>query len=176
MRFKHERVPMTNSCRRQITVAAVACAWLLSPPNVRGGEKLLPPDPSAPPVRILLVIPTESGKLSKQVALLDRALAESRGFLSRARSLDEADAVVEFTRYRQTVDDKGVTSDWWDGQYRLLTAPAREMRPHGEAASRFSLLIIDQESWEMRPVVDLLARTLARALGRQARPEEAGSI
>ena len=169
-------MPMTNDRRRLITEAALVCAWLLSPPNAQAGEKLLPPDPSAPPVRVLLIVPAESGQLSKQVALLDRALAESRGFLSRAASLDEADAVVQFTRYRQTVDDKGVTSDWWDGQYRLLTAPAREMRPHGEAASRFSLLIIDQESWEMRPVVDLLARTLARALGRQARPEEAGSI
>jgi len=167
---------MTNYRRWQITVAALVCAWLLSPPNAQAGEKLLPPDPSAPPVRILLIIPAESGKLSKQVALLDRALAESRGFLSRAGSLDEADAVVQFTRYRQTVDDKGVTSDWWDGQYMLLTAPARDVRLHGEVPSRFSLLIIDQEPWQIRSVVDLLARTLARALGRQARPQETESI
>jgi hypothetical protein len=166
----------TNCCRWQITVAALVCAWLLSPPNARGGEKLLPPDPSAPPVRILLIIPADSGKLSKQVALLDRALAESRGFLSRAGSLEEADAVVQFTRYRRTVDDKGVTSDWWDGQYRLLTAPARDVLLHEAVPSRFSLLIIDQEPWQMKSVVDLLARTLARALGREARQQQADSI
>jgi hypothetical protein len=120
-------------------------------------------------VRILLIIPAESGKLGKQVALLDRALAESRGFLSRAGSLEEADAIVQFTRYRRTVDDKGATTDWWDGQYRLLTAPARDARLHEEVPSRFSLLIIDQEPWQMRTVIDLLARTLARALGRLAR-------
>jgi hypothetical protein len=115
---------MTDHCRRQITVAALVCAWLLSSPHALAGEKLLPPDPSAPP----------------------------------------------------TVDDKGVRSDWWDGQYRLLTAPARDVRLHGEVPSRFSLLVIDQEPWRMRTVVDLLGRTLARALGRQARPQEADSI
>ena len=167
---------MTSHRRRQIAMAALASAWLLSPRDARGGEKLLPPDPSAPPVRILLVIPAESEKLSGQVALLDRALAESRGFLSRAASLDEADAVVQFTRYRRTVDDKGATQDWWDGQLRLLTAPARDVRPHGEVPSRFSLLIIGREPWEMKPVVDLLARTLARALGRESRSEDADSI
>jgi hypothetical protein len=98
--------------RWRITVAALACAWLLGPPNARGGEKLLPPDRSAPPVRILVITPGESGKLGRQVALLDRALAESRGFLLRAENVGEADAVVQFTQYRQSVDDKGVTSDW----------------------------------------------------------------
>jgi hypothetical protein len=166
----------TNRCRWQITVAALVCGWLLGPPNALCGEKLLPPDPSAPPVRILLIIPAESGKLSKQVTLLDRALAESRGFLLRADSLDEADAVIQFTRYRQTVDDKGVTSDWWDGQYRLLAAPARNVRLNDEVSSRFSLLVIDQQPGQIKRVVDLLARTLARALGRQARPEQADSI
>jgi hypothetical protein len=168
---------MTTIRRRlQFTVAALVCASLVGPTNARGGEKLPPPDPSAVPVRILLIIPSESGRLSKQVALLDRALAESRGFLSRAKSLEEADAVVQFTGYRVTVDDKGVTSDWWEGQYRLLVTPGRDVRLDRGVPNRFKLLIIDQEPWQMRTVVDLLARTLARALGRQARPERADSI
>lgn len=166
---------MTNDRALRIAVGALIGAWLLGPPAVGGGENLSPPDASAPPVRILLIMPAESGKLGKQVARLDRALAESRGFLSRAGSLDEADAVVHFTGFRQTLDEKGVRSDWWDGQYRLLTTPARDVRLRGEVPSRFSLLVIEQESWEMKPVVGLLARTLARALGRQARPEEADS-
>jgi hypothetical protein len=124
------------------------------------GSRPISKDPFAPPARILLIIPTESGKLGAQVALLDRALAESRGFLSRAAGLDEADVVVQFTRYRWTVDDKGTTQDWGDGQFRLLTAPTRDVRLHGKVPSRFSLLIIGREPWEMKPAVSFGRRGL----------------
>lgn len=167
---------MTSLRRRPGRLAVLLGAWLLTAPHALGGEKLLPPDPSAPPVHVLLTLPAESGNLARHVARLDRALAASRGFLLRAHSLEEADAVVEFTRYRRTVNDKGVTEDWWYGQFRLLTPPARGARLSQEVASRFALLIIDREPWEIEPVVDLLARTMARALGRESRPRRRDSI
>lgn len=167
---------MTSHRRWQIAVAALAYASLLIPLAATAGETLLPPDRSAPPVRVLLILPADGGKLTRQVALLDRALAESRGFLSRARSLDEADVLVEFTGFRQTVDDKGVPLLWWYGQYRLLTTPVRDVRLRKETPSRFSMVLADELPWNMKPVVDLLSRTLARALGREARPQKADSI
>jgi hypothetical protein len=117
-------------------------------------------------------MPTDSGKLERQVRLLERALAGSRGFLRRARTLEEADAIIEFRRYRRTLSDKGVTEDWWDGEFRLLTPSAGDVQRSGEVPNRFSLLIIGREPWGIEPVVDLLARTLARAFGRELRPKE----
>jgi len=157
-------------------VAALACAWLLNASNARGEERLLPPDPSAPPVRILLILPAESGKLARQVALLDRSLATSRGFLRRARTLDEADVVVEFASYRRRLNDQGVSQDWWEGQFRLLTPRPRDTRLSAKDPSRFTLLVAGRESWEIDPVVDLLARTMARMLGRESRPQKADTI
>jgi hypothetical protein len=110
------------------------------------------------------------------VKLLDRALASSTGFLIPARTLEEADVILRFTRYRRTVNDKGVTQDWWDGEFRLLTPSAADTELRGEVPNRFSLLVIGRESWEIEPVVDLLARTMARAFGRESRPKPGKSI
>jgi len=166
---------MASYRRWHIGGATLALAWLLTAAAAPAGETLPPPDPSAPPVHILLTIPDDSGLLAKQVALLNRELAASRGFLLRARSLDDADLVVEFTRYRSTMNDKGDIQHWWDGQVRLLAPPTPDVRL-SEDVSRFSLLIIGRESWEIEPVVDLLERWLAKALGRQAQSVGGESI
>jgi hypothetical protein len=123
-----------------------------------------------------LAIPGESGKLARQVALLDSALALSRGPLQRATALEEADAVVQFTRYRRTLNDKGVPRDWWEGQFKLLTPPAHDAGVGRRVPERFTLLVIGPESWQVEHVVDLLARTMARALGRELRPRKGDSI
>jgi len=136
---------------------------------------LLPPDPSAPKIRMLLVMPEPSGKLSRRVALFDKALSSYRGRMSRAH-LGDAEVIVEFTGYRRTIDAKGVSQDWWDGQYQLVTPPARRARLQRADPERFSLLVIGRESWEVEPAVDLLARMLAKALGREARPAKNDSI
>jgi len=77
---------MTRSRRWLMSVAAVVCGSLLALAEARAGEKLLPPDPSAPPVRVLLIVLTDSGKLGRQVALLDQASRISGLLTARAQS------------------------------------------------------------------------------------------
>jgi hypothetical protein len=167
---------VSGTRRWQITVAALLCSWLSMASSAPGEEPLFAPDASAPPVRILLTVPAEPGKLARKVASLDRALPTTRGFLRRARTLDEADVVVSFTHYCRTVDAKGVSQDWWEGQFRLLGTFAGEEPPAAKTPRPFSLVVIGRESWEVEAVVDLLARTMAKALGRDARPRKADSI
>jgi hypothetical protein len=102
---------MTTCRRREAIVATMACAWLLGSYGTQAGAPLPLPDPSAPPVRVLLVMPTGEKVLERQVRRLERGLGESRGFLRLAETLDAADVMVRFGRYRRTLDDKGVTQD-----------------------------------------------------------------
>jgi hypothetical protein len=143
---------------------------------VLGVGLLIPSSASAQAIRILLIMPSESGKLSRHVARFDEALAMSRGPLVRAANLAEADAVVEFTEYRRAVDEKGDTEDWWTGQFRLLTPPARDARLAPAVPERFKLLVIGRISRDVEPAIELLGKLLARALGREPRPARDGSV
>ena len=158
-----------------VLIAALVLGLLLAP--VAFAESPLPPpDPSAPKIRVLLVMPAPSGKLSRRVALFDKALGRYQGRMLRARDLGDAEAIVEFTRYRRTIDAQGVSQDWWDGQYQLVTPAARRARLPRAEPQHFALVVSGRESRELEPAVDLLARMLARALGREARPEPHDSI
>ena len=156
-------------------IAALVFGLLLAP-VVFADSPLLPPSPSAPKIRVLLVMPEPSGKLSGRVALFDQALSTYRGRMLRALDLGDAEAIVQFTGYRRTIDANGVPKDWWDGQYQLVSPLARRAKLPRAKPQRFSLLVIGRESWEVEPAVDLLARMLAKALGREARPEPTDSI
>jgi hypothetical protein len=127
-------------------------------------------------VRIVLVVPSDSGRLARQVKRLEAELARTRGRIVRARSLDEADAVVEFTEYRRTRNETGRTADWWHGQFKLLSPAAREVQLARGIPDRFAMVISEQEPWDMVRVLDLLGRTLAKPLGREARPVKPDSI
>ena len=160
---------------RSCLLLALLGACLASAPAVPAEQPLLPPDPSAPPVRIILTIPVEAGRLNRQVTWLDAALPTSRGFLRRAVDLNEADAIVQFTSYRRTWDDKGVSLDWWEGQLKLLSPSARA-DGRTRQLDRFTLLLIGRDAWDVDKVADLLARHMARALGRESRPKKADPI
>ncbi len=116
------------------------------------------------PIRILVVMPGEPGKLAQQVRQFEDALRTSRGPVGRASSLAEADAVVEFTAYRRMVGDKGKPQDWWYGHYILLQAPSQGARSI-QGAKRFTLVVIDREDRQVEPVLELLGTTLGGALG-----------
>jgi hypothetical protein len=135
---------------------------------------LFPPSSSAQAIRVLLVMPAESGRLSRQVAEFDAALGRSGGPLLRARTLDEADAIIQFTGYRRAFDDKGESEDWWEGQFKLLTPPVPRTGFAPAIPEHFKLLVIGRASWYAEPAVELLARTLERALGRESRPKKDG--
>jgi len=119
---------------------------------------------SAERIQVLLVIPTESGKLARQVSRFEDELRRSTGRVVRAHSLADADAVVQFTIYRRSVNDKGVSQDWWYGQYKLLKPP-RQGAGGERSAQRFAFVVSDCEDWQVQPAVGLLGVTLARALG-----------
>jgi hypothetical protein len=119
-------------------------------------------------------MPTESGRLSRQVAEFDAALGRPDGPLVRARTLDEADAIIQFTGYRRAFDDKGESEDWWAGQFKLLTTPAPRTGFAPAVPEHFKLLVIGRASWYAEPAVELLARTLERALGRESPPKKDG--
>lgn len=165
---------MTRYYRSRLSVALLG-AWLASASSASAEKPLLPPDPLAPPIRIILTIPGGSGTLARQVALLNGALPTSRGSLRRAAALDEADAIIQFTGYRRTRDDKGVSLDWWEGQFKLLT-PAARAAGSARGLEHFTLVVIGREASDVDPVVDLLARTMAQALDRESRPTKADSI
>jgi len=131
---------------------------------------LLPSFASAQPIRVLLVMPSGSAKLERQVARLERALREPRASVVQARSLAEADVVVQFTAFRHTIDDKGVASNFWEGELQVLSPSARDAGLARDGAKPFAFLVVGRETWEMEPAVALLARTLADALGRGRRP------
>ena len=119
---------------------------------------------SAGQIRVLLVMPTESGRLGHQVAQLEDALRRSTGRVVRAKSLADADAVVQVTTYRRVVNDKGESQDWWYGQYSLLKHP-RQVAGGQRSAERFVLVVMDREDWQVEPALELLGVTLAKALG-----------
>jgi hypothetical protein len=135
---------------------------------------LCPPTASTQPIRVLLVRPTESGRLSRQVAHFDAALGMPGGPLQRARTLAEADAIVQFTGYRRTLDDKGESENWWEGQYKLLTPPSPRAGYAPAVPEQFMLLVIGRPSWYAEPAVELLADALGRALGRELPPKPEG--
>jgi hypothetical protein len=80
-----------------VRIAALVVA-LLAAPIAFAESPLLPPSPKAPKIRVLLVMPAPSGKLSRRVALFDQALSGYQGRMSRARGLGDAEAIVEFHR------------------------------------------------------------------------------
>ena len=139
---------------------------------VFGLALFLPASATAQPIRVLLVMPSESGKLPRQVARLHRALAAARGPLVRAITLAEADAIVEFTGFRHAIDEQGVSHDTWEGEFKLLASQAHEAAPAPAIPERFRLLVFGRESWEVEPAVALLEWTLARALGREPRSKK----
>jgi hypothetical protein len=126
------------------------------------------PSFSAEPLRILVVTPGGSARLTRQVTQFEDALRRSQGPIVRATSLAEADAIVQFTAYRRVIDGKGVPQDWWYGHYVLLKTPSQDARSVA-GAKRFALVVIDREDWQVEPVLDLLGTTLRRAL-RPAQP------
>jgi hypothetical protein len=132
------------------------------------------PSSCAEQLRILVVMPSGSAKLIRQVTQFEDALRHSQGPVVQARSLAEADAVVQFTEYRRRVDDKGVSQDWWYGNYVLLKESSQEPRSTG-GANRFTLIVIDREDWQVEPVLELLGTTLRRAL-RQDRDSQEDSL
>jgi hypothetical protein len=148
--------------------------WTAALAAALGLGLLFPSGTSAQAIRVLLVMPTESGRLSRQVAEFDAALGMPGGPLLRARTLDEADAIVHFTGYRRAIDGKGESEDWWEGQFKLLTPPVPRTGFAPAVPEHFKLLVIGRPSWYAEPAVELLARTLERALGREARPKKDG--
>jgi hypothetical protein len=132
------------------------------------------PGSGAEQLRILVVMPSGSAKLTRQVTQFEDALRHSQGPVVQARSLAEADAVVQFTAYRRRVDDKGVPQDWWYGHYLFLKGSWQERRSIG-GAKRFSLVVIDREDWQVEPVLEVLGTTLRRAL-RQAQYSREDSL
>jgi hypothetical protein len=104
------------------------------------------------------------------VSRLNEALARSQTHVVAAPSLQEADAIVEVTGYRRTVGDRGLSLDWWDVDFKLLSPVAGEPALSGE---RTRLLVIGREEWEVEPALDLLSDVLTRALGRQRRVKDA---
>ena len=146
--------------RTAISLVAVLVATLL----------LVPSDlASAEQIRVLLVMPSESGRLGRQVAQLEDALRRSTGRVVRAESLADADAVVQVTTYRRLVNEKGESQDWWYGQYSLLKRP-RHVAGGQRSAERFGLVVMDREDWQVEPALELLGLTLAKALGLAPSP------
>jgi len=143
---------------------------------VLGLGALAPPDASAQPIRVLLIIPRESSELSRQAARLEDAIAELRGPLVPADSLAEADAVVQLTDHRRRLAENGESEDFWDGQFKLLTPPARRTRFSLPVAERFTLVVVGRDKADVTGLVEqALARALAKALGRgprETRPPE----
>ena len=134
------------------------------------------PSASAQAIRVLLVVPTESGRLTRQVSRLNDALLRSESHIVAAQGLRDADAVVQITGYRRAFDDKGESEDWWEGQFKLLTPAARDAKSAPAAPERFKLLVIGREDGEVKPALDLLSNALARALGRESPKKARDSI
>jgi hypothetical protein len=143
----------------QRTRLMVATCWSLT------AALLLPTTgATAEPIRILVVMPAEAGKLAQQVKRFEDALRRSRGPIARAAYLGEADAVVEFTSYRRVTSDNAKPQDWWSGHYVLLQPPPQGNRRFARA-QRFAYVVIDREDWQVEPVLNMLGTTLSGALG-----------
>lgn len=146
---------------------------------VLGLGLLAPPDASAQAIRVLLVIPREPTELTRQVTRLEDAIAALGGPLVPANTLADADAVVQFTDYQRGTAENGQSEDRWDGQFKLLTPPARKTRFPAPVFERFTLLVFGRDKADVRPAAGLLGMTLAKALGwetRETRPAENESI
>jgi hypothetical protein len=124
----------------------------------------------APPIRVLLVPSSESSPLSRHVAHFEQSLKRSSGPLVRVATLSEADVIVQFTAYRRTVGDKGQTQDWWQGEFKPLKVSLRDTRLGPPVPERFALLVADRVSGDAEAAVELLAKLLSRALGRESPP------
>lgn len=132
-----------------------------------GAALVATPSASAQSIRVLLVMPAGSDELTRQVGRLNDALLKSGTGIVAAPSLLEADAVVQITGCRRAFDGKGESENWWEGQFKLLTPAAPDARSASTTPERFKLLVIGREDWEVKPALDLLSNTLARALGRE---------
>jgi hypothetical protein len=119
---------------------------------------------AAEPMRIVLVMPKGSETLARQVSRFDDALRRSTGRIAWAGSLVEADAVVQFTNYRRTINHEGKSADWWYGQYKLLSPPPQHDATSRPSVEPFMFVVGDVEDWQVEPAVNLLADRLARAL------------
>ena len=126
---------------------------------------------SADQIRVLLVMPAESGRLARQVSRFEDALRRSSGGVVRAQSLLDADAVVQFTSYRRLLPAGGKSQDWWYGQYKLLTATGEGDRAQA-SIKPFAFVVGDCEDWQVERALDLLGATLARALGWPPQPSK----
>jgi len=142
--------------------------WAGAMTAVLGLGVLAPPDASAQPIRVLLIVPRGSSELSRQAAGLEDAIAALGGPLVVANTLADADAVVQLTDHRRRVAENGETEDWWDGQFKLLT-PVRKTRFPVPVAERFSVVIWQNKADVTGLIAQALARTLAKALGREIR-------
>ena len=155
-------------CRRSVWwLIAVGATLLLTASSV-----------SAQQIRVLLVIPTGSSRLARQVARLNDALGKSKGRIVQANTLQDADAVVQFTNYRRVVDAKGESEDWWYGEYFLLKRPIRPPVPPPGAvpgvpqSPTFVVVVYGREDWEVEPVVEVLGQTLANVFGVQDQAQD----
>jgi hypothetical protein len=119
---------------------------------------------AAEPIRVVLVMPKGSQTLARQVSRFDDALRRSTGRIAWAGSLVDADAVVQFTNYRRTVNHEGKSADWWYGQYKLLSPPPQQESASRPSVEPFIFVVGDAEDWHVEPAVNLLAEHLARAL------------
>jgi hypothetical protein len=123
-------------------------------------------------IRVLIVIPNGSAKLARQVTRFDDALRKSGARVVRANTLADADAVVQFTNYKRLIDDKGEPQDWWYGQFKLLKPPVRKGHGAPKTSPPFCLVVFGHDDWQVEPAVELLGRTLARALGLEKSTKE----
>ena len=142
--------------------------WTVTLVSLLGLGLFCAPCVSAQSIRVLLITPQEPESLSHQVLRFSEELNRSHGLLVAARNLPDADVVVQFTKYRRAFDHKGESEDWWEGQFQLLT-PAPLGAQLASPPKPLVLLLIGRHEWEIAPAVELLARTLARALGREYR-------
>jgi hypothetical protein len=112
---------------------------------------------SAEPIRVVVALPPgNTGPLAQQVRSIENALRESRESVALASSLADADAVVQFTGYSRIMRD-GKSQDRYRGHYVLLQ--------QGGTPQRFGMVAFETEDWQVEPVLEMLGRTLGRALG-----------
>lgn len=125
---------------------------------------------TAEPIRVLLVMPRETGELSRAVARIEDAMKGPDGPVAAAQSLADADAVVQFIRYQRKVGEKNEPQEWWLGQFKLLTAPRSRAAVLFPTPERFGLALMGQDNVDALHVVGALARILSKALGHEERP------
>jgi len=84
--------------------------------------------------------------------------------------------VVQFTNHRHVVDEKGEPQDWWYGQFKLLHPPVHDADTPAEMSPLFQLVVFGHDEWQTEPAVELLGRTLARALGLERPAKKDGVV